>query len=162
MSVHHHPNMCIELLREMGNYGINPSQQSYIYLSKAFVNKKQVSGAHDILNYIKANSYSDTTNSNRIELELYNQVIHGYLKQKRRFEAIKLFDNMMQIDCEHPNTKTYTIMMEYYRQSKNVNGAIKLLREMQKNQHVIQSVNHQVIQLKIQHHGNATTITTIK
>eukprot|EP01084_Bolivina_argentea_P160453 279413_1 len=128
MSSHKHPNMCIELLREMGNYGINPSQQSYIYLLKAFIKKKQVSEAHDILNYICANCEA---NSNRIELELYNQVIYGYLKQRRRQEAIKVFDNMMQIDGEHPNTKTYTIMMEYYRQSKNINGAIEILREME-------------------------------
>lgn len=125
MSIYCEPNMSIELLREMGNYGINPSQESYIYLIKSFINKKQIREAHDILNYLKANS------EKLINLEIYNQIIYGYLKLRRKNEAIKLFNNMMQIDGQHPNIKTYTIMMEYYRQTKNVNGAIDLLREME-------------------------------
>ena len=132
MSSHKEPAMCIELLREMGNFGINPSQQSYAYLIRAHVRRRQVHEAKDILNYIKANSEST---SHRIDIELYNQCIYGYLSMNRKEEAIALFDRMMQIDGEHPNTKTYTIMMEYYRQTKNVNGAIELLREMEGTKH---------------------------
>ena len=128
MAVHKEPTQCIELLREMGNLGVNPSQQSYVHLIKSFVARKQVREAHDIMRYLKANSEAT---GHRIELEVYNQVIYGYLKQRRRHEAMAVFDGMMQIDGEHPNTKTYTIMMEYYRQSRNVNGAIDLLREME-------------------------------
>ena len=84
-----------------------------------------------MFNYITANTNNSMGNNSMINIELYNQVIKGYLICHRHKEAIEVFDKMMQIDGQHPNVKTYTIMMDYYRQTNNVNGAIEMLREME-------------------------------
>ncbi|ETO26093.1 hypothetical protein RFI_11044, partial [Reticulomyxa filosa] len=107
---HCNPDICTDVLREMGNDGYNPSQQSYCYLAQAYTRKGLPKDAHNILNYLKA-----TTPHHRVDVEMYNSVIEGYIKKKEARNALKLFDQMMQIDGEHPNSNTYSIMMGYYK-----------------------------------------------
>ena len=123
---HGSPNISVDILREMGKSGYNPTQKSYQYLIQAYVNAGKIDEALDILNYIRANN-----SQNRVELELYNEILKGYLDKERYKLAYKFFEKMMHIDGEHPNVNTYNIMMDYYKLTNNVNGGIGLLREME-------------------------------
>jgi len=118
------PDIACDVMREMGNTGLNPNQMSYINFINACVKNGEVERALSYSKYIAANSQW-------VSPTIYNLICRGFLKQKKPEEAMKVFDYMMQVKGEHPDVAMYTTMMDYYVQTKNVNGAFDLFREME-------------------------------
>ena len=100
-SLHGDTALAIDLLKEIGDPALNLSQET------------------------------NTNNSMGNNTMIHIQVIKGSLLCHSHKEPIEVFNKMMHIDGQHLNVKSYTIIMDYYRQTNNIHGAIAILHQME-------------------------------
>merc|ERR1719461_1728886 len=104
------PDMASDVLRELGNSGLNPNQESYLLLVKACAKAKDPQRAEDTVKYIKAGGQVVST-------PIYTQVVLAYLRAEKPFKAMEIVDDMCQVDGLHPDQEMYEVMMDFYRQT---------------------------------------------
>jgi len=103
---------------------LNPNHESYRLLVMACRVAQDAQRAEDTMNYIKACGQP-------LNCPIYTEVIRAYLQNHKPLKAMELLDEMMQVDGLHPDTNLYNRMMGFYRQTRNCNGAIDMMREME-------------------------------